>query len=829
MNKRPFQAKTETKSGVALIVVLGFLSIMIMMAVAFLTHARTERMVADATIEAQRGRELVRTALNAAMNDYSLDLFGNLLLLPTKGSSRSSPRGNEIFTSIPPTTLTDADRTIGEDNIRLMAGEARRWLPRHFFNDKIYAVSNAVADAEWILVRETNTTQSRIVGRYAYACFDMSGGIDANLIARDDDVAKEGNATNRFSVRSVGMGELAETADASEFKRLRTGWHGFDNLAELILLTNGKYNGGEQEYEEEDDDTKSWAFPGDSKSRWRGSRQEAYGAALTSSEVTDLVPYSLAAYRGVYDYAAAKWRPPAAVNEQTKWDEVLAPVEGQLVAKADTVKALKDYFDQYSTAQEGKADYPSSEAVPMFNELKIEYYLTHQDAVVDPPAPERLFLIIDLDIETWYPFPSDKNEVSDSYTITAPTISGGSASLGEGDIGMIVRMDGTKIVTLEPVSGPIPASLTVTPDFNDGLPKTVTGGPIHYEFEIKPVNPADLVTASSTLRVVGIRNKNPILMKLGDVADQMQVKDFQSPPDATIPLPHTKISYEAIDPRLNHDKNDWQTTTTPSMAPEAPINAAAISAGYGAKGGEGLYMYCRNGPMQTPAELGFISTGRPWETIDLCTSEGVTMMSKIQTDPTIAQSVADMNGDGFSDGTFYTNGTINPNTASPFVLKAAFAGLKTGEVPGLPADFDLEALTVDEANDLALSMIDESKTKKIQAGLGAFVSPADWARSPAMQKNGALASGRGLNKNQRESLIRNTWGLFSPDNSLFTVLVIGQAIKEGPGKVGVLNLGDEDMITGERRAVALVWRDPFPSASGHHHEMFVRMFKFLDE
>ena len=48
---KPMTAKTQSENGrrgVALIVVLGFLSIMVMMAVAFITQARTERMVAGA-------------------------------------------------------------------------------------------------------------------------------------------------------------------------------------------------------------------------------------------------------------------------------------------------------------------------------------------------------------------------------------------------------------------------------------------------------------------------------------------------------------------------------------------------------------------------------------------------------------------------------------------------------------------------------------------------------------------------------------------------------------------------------------------------------------
>ena len=53
-----------------MIVVLGFLSLMIMMAVAFLTQARVERMVAAFSLEGMRTRQVTQTAIAAAMQDY---------------------------------------------------------------------------------------------------------------------------------------------------------------------------------------------------------------------------------------------------------------------------------------------------------------------------------------------------------------------------------------------------------------------------------------------------------------------------------------------------------------------------------------------------------------------------------------------------------------------------------------------------------------------------------------------------------------------------------------------------------------------------------------
>ena len=210
----------NNRRGVALIIVLGFLALMVMMAVAFLTHARTERMVAGATMEGMRGRQLLRTALNAAMNDYSGDLWAADLIMPTLNY--------QVYTSDPPPgghASMGAAFTLGNDGIDLMVGEVEDWIPRRY---QTPGVTNLMRSARWILVREDPTKVSRILGRYAYVCLDMSGGIDANLIAREPDVANNDArvASNRVrrSVRQVPMRMLRETIDAGQFKKYREGW-----------------------------------------------------------------------------------------------------------------------------------------------------------------------------------------------------------------------------------------------------------------------------------------------------------------------------------------------------------------------------------------------------------------------------------------------------------------------------------------------------------------------------------------------------------------------------------------------------------------------------
>ena len=92
-----------------------------------------------------------------------------------------------------------------------------------------------------------------------------------------------------------------------------------------------------------------------------------------------------------------------------------------------------------------------------------------------------------------------------------------------------------------------------------------------------------------------------------------------------------------------------------------------------------------------------------------------------------------------------------------------------------------------------------------------------------------MTSGVALENNmQVEGIIRNSYRLFSPNQNLLTIIVIAQAINDQNVRGVYEPL--EDVILGERRAVALVWRDPFPNPDRDgRNEMFVRMFRYLDQ
>ncbi len=804
----------DRRRGVALIVVLGFLSVMILMAVAFLTHARVERMVSDVTLEGMRGRQLVRTALNAAMNDYSVELADQDLIMPQTNTAY------DLFTSVPPTALMGmGGRAIGEDGIQLLVGEVFDWIPRKYTNAPYYALDTVTNDAEWILVREDPTQVSRILGRYAYAIFDMSGGIDANLVARESGVANSDGrvASNRVrrSVRQVPMGLLPETADASTFKSYRKGWKGFDSLYSLIKLTDGYPNDGNA----------------GSDTRWHPDRKEgAPPAGLHSNLVTDLVPFSLSTWRGgSFSTGPNTWSPYELVNDSTAWPTVLAPIASQFGGAVPgwINNAIYDYT--HNTAVPAGVDYPSPKNVPMFNEIAGTWTVTETPGV--GPSGESTYLMdLRLTFEFWYPFPSDDNGAgAAAYQLTGPTVAGGYSPVNAQVFFRFNRItSGTN--TYEPGfnladATPTPGALVIPVQFNNGRPYTTASAPsnFHYTIQLRDMatGTPNLPPGISNIRILGARVMTPMhLTTGGQNADRLPSGLTFTPRPAVLAASGDRQSFAmaVTDPRLNHETGQWVDEnngngTLGQMNTWDPATVAKYKA-------EGTNLYCRNGPMHSPGELGYISAGTEWETIDICTPAAVDVLANLTTDTNLYATWQ-------ANGVYYTNGTINPNTRSSNVLAAAFVDLTTHEAPGVDSTV-IAPKPLDSANAqvIAKEIMAVTSTGTYST---AFQAGCEWARIPAMQKNGALSAF--LNNNQRESLVRNTWGLFSPANSLFTVVVVAQPIKEAPNTadpVGVWN-PSADMITGERRAVALVWRDPFRAGSNLHHEMFVRMFRYLND
>jgi len=787
----------DHRRGVALIIVLGFLSIMIIMALAFLTQARVERLVSNASLEGMRTRQMAQTAIASGMQDY----------LNALKSIDQTDTEHDIFLSGDHAGNINyyySGEIINDD--RLMIGKVEDWVKAKHLDIAMGSgdPTDDIRNAEWIWVREVPRTRSRILGRYAYAVFDMSGLLDANLLGADygDNVPEYGSSTNRNNVRRMVFEALDESSGGNQQLRLneyRRMWRGFDTPAALLALTDGVVNDGDDNPE----------------NRWAGTDMVEKGDPL--QDISALSPYSYAALH--LSEGNTEKLLCTADSIETKdpqfFSDILAGAD-----KADVIRAMRDYESPESTPPDG-VDYPSIKNVPMFNEVAFQAELEETPAGVGTNgAPASTYnLILRMKVEFWYPFPSEKNQRSDSFSMAISSdISGGKAATGPNDIWVrMAGMIGGTLTELLPgaVASAPSGSLSVQADFNDGKPYFSSDGEdVVYTIPLTALNGDPLLPQNMQLVVRSIQMNGPLVLTSGgSPVDSTPSGDalefvFSSPPLPNA-APTEWQSVAVDDPRLNHLRARWsiEDPPTPGVTNQAALDAKAQVAGIE----PGAYMFCRNGRMDSPAELGYFSTGIPWETLDIFSEKGSWLMSQLV-----------CNEDTFdlmeTHKVYFTNGTINPYTRNTNVLNAAFYGLDIREVPEMTGDpKDTERMNGSDLTELVKAMMDE-EAKKGRAG---------WA---TILDNKNLIPD--LNKNNRISLLGNTFGLFSESDRVFVIVVVAQSIKESADEAGKGNWDPaEDMITGERRAVALCWLDGSADGSADTltQEMNILMFQYLNE
>ena len=809
MKPAPFPAFHDRRNerGVALIIVLGFLGLMVMMAVAFMVQARVERMVADSTLDGMRARQVAQTGIAAAIQDY----MNAIKSLDSQSDTQFDMfRSGDLNVSA---SYHYSDLYYGSTN--LWNGEASDWLPPSLTAKDSLVDIDDIDKMEWIWVRQKPNSRSRILGRYAYVCFNLAGGVDANLLGADfgQDFPANGYGaqTNRSNVRQMLLNAVRASPSTSTDPQLKLAryqemWHGFDTPAALNLLTDGKFNDG--------DDSHSVA-----QNRWAkyvGSEND-----IGPMSTDHLSCYSYAATHRGSGYGEKK---PCTEENITGNHYFSRLVEGMGGNEDDVKKALKDYFS--SSLIPAGTDYPSVKAVPMFNEIGAKLELVEGDG-------GKVQLKVTITPEFWCPFPS-KDTPGASYTLEAPRMGGGAAQSGDTPIWIRarIRVPGnydTSQVTFEQSNEP--EALTVNPNKDDGPQKT---DGFVYTLDLKNLPKSDDGTEISVtkmqMQVAGVYFQKPWELK----ASAGTVDSTPSDKPLVIAVSPALLTYgiagskegggfiEVDDPRLNHLAGRWTASSEGSLGKENTCLAAARAEAKAKMGYEpGKYMYCRYGKMHSPAELGYIPVydgSTPWMTLNIFSDNGINLMNTLVCGED-AWNIMD------KYDVFYTNGTINPYTRDTAVLNGAFYGLDIREVPNMEGDPNAttEVLGEDRTKELSAELV---KDKNPDGNPFIKDGPAGWTRVLRYK-------GFNLNKNERIALADNTWGLFNESDSLFLVFVVAQSITEAPEKVNPV--GDwnekEDMITGERWAVALCWMDT--SAEGAKddltQEMDIIMFKYLNE
>ncbi len=245
------------------------------------------------------------------------------------------------------------------------------------------------------------------------------------------------------------------------------------------------------------------------------------------------------------------------------------------------------------------------------------------------------------------------------------------------------------------------------------------------------------------------------------------------------------VTWECVDPRFNYDPGNTARWGVPVLPDQGATNGVTIKywqdhAGCDTDAG----MYVANRPLLSVGELGCLAYD-VWRTVKLygpgCNQ--VLNVFGMGTNDTVAPV------------THPRRGLVNPNSNETNVLNVVFADMPLDEYPGQDP---CHRLTPDEIGPITAQIKGHGYTNLSDIGrnVTAFPSTAN-------------------NELQKEAFFRNTCGLLSARQNLFTIIIEAQ-VASGWGGVIAQN-------PARQRAVALVWRDPYTG------EMFVRSIKWLED
>lgn len=166
-NDLPVCALRNPKSGIALIIVLGFLSILIIMAVGFAISMRVERLVSRTSLDHIKSRQLGEAALARVVWDINQSVGD--AMVPDWNGSWAGGVMESLGTGLKATNMFSGSS--------LLSGYVTSYVPRSVWNNATVAADNA----EWLPFEYVDNGTTKRVGQYAYLIIDCSGLLDVNF------------------------------------------------------------------------------------------------------------------------------------------------------------------------------------------------------------------------------------------------------------------------------------------------------------------------------------------------------------------------------------------------------------------------------------------------------------------------------------------------------------------------------------------------------------------------------------------------------------------------------------------------------------------------
>ena len=338
----------EQRQGIALIMVLGFLTVLTIMAIGLAISVRTERMASNSYLDMVQARGCCEAALANSMQKMENILLDNKTpwqhivapnysyYFPSGMASRFS-----VFTSMSTTNdyLQDS----------LLNGTATNFIPYYSEDFKGVFRPGAISDqARWVHVSLTNATVVTH-GRYVYFAIDISGELDANYIGHTNETPYE-----------IAVSALNEFGDISAYNKFKNKRDHDDIRYETVK--DLRINGGQANPDRPYGLSTFSRFP-----PMRRINVDKKNKNITFGKLNSGWPVLLAENSGNWDMPAITNAFNAAIRNSA-WRANTLPLE--TCDGTDLYYLLKDYVDNNCEPYD-ILDKPNVEPIPMINEIGI--------------------------------------------------------------------------------------------------------------------------------------------------------------------------------------------------------------------------------------------------------------------------------------------------------------------------------------------------------------------------------------------------------------------------------------------------------------------------
>jgi hypothetical protein len=723
------------RSGIALIIVLGFLALLTILVVAFAVMMRTERVAARSYQDVQRAKQLTYVGLSRVQVMLD-DVLGG-------GAPKIYP--NWQVTNSAGASLIDLNRTAA----LVSTSDSPRSLAADFIvGSSLTQALAASSRAGWTnIVIDNQNNQPTLVGRVAYVVVNDSGLLDANFAGGQP--KKSGASPGELVVSNEVLTEFSSDTFAgvrsNTYKR-------FESIPDLTVCA------------------------------------QVGGCMPNGGRVSNLCVYSRAP-RTVWDFAAGSLREPVYIGGDPATGARLVATQTDIEAglqRAFTMagevlpSSLKVYqcLQDYTDADDRPQDVNSfcTEAVPFINEVVIQVTSKVAGAGYRYEFTPR--------VELFFPFVGVTN--AKTYELRVGIVWDGAPS----PAGYKPPNYGPPVVNIAPPPGnwtqgvyyvSLPSAFTPAVGADAALPPASWAG-----FKAKVI--------------CQLRESGVVVDQVGSAASQLLI-DLSTL--TTTIGDFREFGMAVNDPRFNYavaNPNQWKpvgaspgTTGAHTLSNE---NVRVVTYSTAATADGTNLVYVRNGSLSNSGELGMLpfDENKPWHTIRL-----------VQSAAGLPHGVLDH----FTvHSNLYTSGMVNPNSTNLDVILSALVGASANLSP---AAFTTNVLSSVTTAEVLARQIRAQQPYTNRTALGRVVT--GW---PA-----------GATDIYKEAVIRHTADLMNPRQNLFTVIVAAQAIRREPGKAYDAQVDEATEVVAEQRAVAVVWRDPFP-VNGSYEQKVV-FFKWLTE